>query len=102
MAYIDVTPTLIENTTMQIYTNSAGVQLVYRIYPNEGYILHNSPLDFLAEDGVTVLEGFTSYGCSVPISYDFETNPNNIYAILATEVPENQIFGTIGPETEVM
>lgn len=104
MAQIDVTP-IIENTTMQVYENSAGVRLAYYIYPVENYVLHDSRKDWTEIDPVTneevVKEGFTSYGVSVPATYDFEANPFNLYTRLASEVPSDQIFGG-GNNEEVM
>lgn len=104
MANITVEP-IIENTTMQIYENNAGVQLVYRIYPVEGYVLHDSRKDYTDIDTETgeevVKEGFATYGVSVPISYDFVANPYNLYTKLASEVPADQIFGG-NNEHEVM
>ena len=102
MARIDVTP-IIENTTMQVYENSAGVQLAYYIYPVENYVLHDSRKDWTEEiEGEEVVkEGFATYGVSVPINYDFNANPYNLYTKLASEVPADQIFGT-GNKEEVM
>lgn len=97
MAYIDVTPTLIENTTMQIYVDGNGEQRAYTIAPNAGYVLHDSRKDWTDIDPETseevTFEGYTRYGVSVPLSYDFTANPFNIYAALENEVSENQIFG---------
>lgn len=104
MANIDTTP-IIENTTMQIYENNQGVQLVYRIAPIEGYVLHDNRKDWTEEiDGEEVVkEGFSTYGVSVPITYDFVANPYNLYTKLASEVPADQIFGGGNePEHEVM
>ena len=96
MAYIDVTP-IIENTTMKIYENSKGQQLTYNIAPIDGYVLHDSRKDWTDIDQETNEEilfgGFSTYGVSVPITYDFTTNPFNLYTKLASEVPADQIFG---------
>lgn len=101
MAYIDATP-IIPNTTMQIYVDGNGVQRVYFITPNAGYVLHDNSKDWTIEiDGEMVThEGYTRYGVSVPLNYDFTANPYNIYAVLESEVPENQIFGGTKPNTE--
>lgn len=95
---IDVTP-IFENTTMQASYNSENVLRTYRISPCEGYVLHSSGLDFpefdeetMTETGNTLL-GYTRGVVTVPYNYDFEANPRNIFAVLETEVPENQIFG---------
>ena len=104
MAYIDATP-IIPNTTMQIYVDGNGVQRVYFITPNEGYVLHDSRKDYtdIVDGEEVTFEGYTRYGVSVALSYDFTANPNNIYAVLENEVPADQIFGGGNePETEVM
>lgn len=104
MAYIDTTP-IIENTTMQIYVNGEGVQRSYFIRPIEGYVLHDSRKDYQNPNNLEeTIEGFATYGVSVPITYDFVANPFNLYTRLASEVPADQIFGggTTKPEPEVM
>ena len=106
MAYIDTTP-IIENTTMQIYVDGNGEQRVYFIKPINGYVLHDSRKDWTDIDPETneeiLFEGFSTYGVSVPITYDFEANPFNLYTKLASEVPADQIFGGGNePEHEVM
>lgn len=105
MAQIDVIP-VIENTTMQVYENSAGVRLAYYIYPVENYVLHDSRKDWTEIDEETgeeiLYEGFATYGVSVPITYDFTENPFNLYTKLASEVPADQIFGGGNNEHEVM
>jgi hypothetical protein len=93
MAQIIVEP-IIANTTMTKYVNSSGRELAYFITPNEGYVIHDNTLDFpdSGSDEPTNL-GFTTTQISVHISYDFEVNERELYTVLATEVPENQIFG---------
>ena len=102
MAFIDVTP-IIENTTMKVYVDSDNVQRVYQISPVDGYVLHDSRKDWTEEiDGEeVVVEGFASGFVSVPVTYDFEANPYNLYTKLASEVPSDQIFGG-GNNEEVM
>ena len=104
MAYIDVTP-IIANTTMKKYVTDAGVERVYEIAPIDGYVLHDSRKDWTDIDQETneevVFEGFASGSVSVPIRYDFEANPYNLYTKLASEVPADQIFGG-GSNEEVM
>ena len=104
MAYIDVTP-IIKNTTMKIYVDGDGVQRIYRIAPIDGYVLHDNRKDWTDIDQETneevLFEGFASGSVSVPISYDFEANPFNLYTKLASEVPADQIFGG-NNEQEVM
>lgn len=104
MAYIDVTP-IIENTTMKKYIDGNGEERAYDIAPTIGYVLHDNRKDFAILDEITmeeiIVEGFSTYGVSVPISYDFNANPFNLYTKLASEVPADQIFGA-GNNEEVM
>lgn len=100
--YEDLTTPLIANTTMTLCYRD-GVAKIYRITPVEGYVLHDSRLDYPSfEDETITLEGFTTGQKTIPASYDFTANPYNLYTKLATEVPADQIFGTTEPETEVM
>lgn len=96
---------IIENTTMSKYVDSNGEERVYEIAPIEGYVLHDSRKDWTDIDQETneevLFEGFASGSVSVPISYDFEANPFNLYTKLASEVPSDQIFGG-GNNEEVM
>lgn len=104
MAVRDTTP-IIPNTTMQIYTNNAGVDLTYRITPVAGYVLHDKARDWEAYDEVTgdliydengnpiVVQGFTTATASCGINYDFEANPREFFTKLESEVPADQIFG---------
>ena len=103
MARIQVEP-IIENTTMEKYVDGNGIERVYIIAPIEGYVIHNNARDWTEEiDGEEVVkEGFTTGSVSVPITYDFEANPFNLYTKLASEVPSDQIFGNNEPEHEVM
>lgn len=106
MGYISVEP-IIENTTMEKYVNSNGVERTYVIAPIDGYVLHDSRKDFTRldeNDEEILLEGFGRGSVSVPISYDFVVNPFNLYTKLVSEVPADQIFGggTTQPEHEVM
>lgn len=105
MAHITVEP-IIENTTMEKYIDSNNVERAYYIYPIDGYVLHDSRKDWTDIDPETneeiLFEGFSTYGVSVPITYNFTTNPFNLYTKLASEVPSDQIFGTGEPEHEVM
>lgn len=88
MAYIDTTP-IIANTTMQQSTYT------YFIKPIEGYVLHDNRKDWtdIVDGEEVVFEGYSTYGVTVPLSYDFEANPFNLYTKLASEVPSDQIFG---------
>lgn len=96
--YEDLIPTLIENTTMQkVFID--GVHSNYRITPIEGYVLHDKGMDDVVIDPVTmmptdeVLPGFRTATASCPASYDFADNPREFYAVLASEVPADRIFG---------
>ena len=108
MARIDVTP-IYENTTMQAYYNSENVLKSYYISPIEGYVLHVNSYDTEVIDEETgeptgeIILGYIPYPAftSVWHTYDFVTNPFNIYAVPQDTVPENQIFNNGGPEHEV-
>lgn len=98
------TPSLIENATMQIYSNNTG-DVAYRITPVEGYVLHDKGRDFQAVDPDTydplfdengdpiMVQGFTGGTASCGINYDFEANPREFFTKLESEVPADQIFG---------
>lgn len=121
MPYIGTTP-IIPNTTMQIYVNSAGVQKTYRITPNEGYVMHDNTYDEpvlipeTAEPTGEVILGYRPTTASVALAYDFSTTETldeagntvlaygsrQLYTKLATDVPENQIFGVSNGEHEIM
>lgn len=104
VTYEDVNPTLIANTVMQKKLFD-GVHKVYSITPNENYVLHDSRLATDIDiDGNPIdppLAGYTPATVTVAASYDFTANPNNIYAVLRSTVPEDQIFGG-GNDHEVM
>lgn len=95
ITYEDVIPTLIPNTTMT-KTLRGGVPTVYRITPIDGYVLHNNVRDWTHIDietgEETFYRGYSRRGSSVPASYDFSENPNEIYAVPADSVPAEQIF----------
>jgi hypothetical protein len=116
----------IPNATVEKgYSN--GVHKVYRISPNSGYVLHDTARDYI--DFRTVIDEETGeetvveipmlgYGtfCSCSASYAFTPiemldeagntvtayGDRRFYCKLATDVPENQIFGTVEPDHEVM
>ena len=101
MSYTEiVNPTLIENTTMLKVFTDEGVHRNYRITPNAGYVLHDKGMDTPIFDEETgeptgeVILGFRTSTASVGASYDFAVNEREFYAVLATTVPEDQIFGT--------
>jgi hypothetical protein len=98
ITYEDVTPSLIANTTMQKRLFD-GVHKTYLITPNEGYVLHDNTLDECEYDPETgelirvVNLGYTDNTTTCGYNYDFAANSREFYAVLRTEVPENQIFG---------
>lgn len=107
MARIDVTP-IIENTRMEAYYNSSNVLRTYFIYPNEGYVLHDTQYDEIVlddhgnETGEVIL-GYLPYPSFVTVmyNYDFVANPRELYCVPADTVPADQIFNN-GNDHEVM
>ena len=104
--YEDLTPTLLENTTMQkVYID--GVHKLYRITPNEGYVLHDNRYDYYAEyyDGGIgvgdVILGYRTSTASCTVA-QFNNNTFEFYAVPASSVPADQIFGNVTPDHEVM
>lgn len=103
--YEDVTPTLIEDTTMQkLFID--GVHKTYRITPNDGYVLHDKNRDWTDVDPDTMEEtlklGYTTGTATCGANYDFTTNPREFYAVLETSVPADQIFGVGNNDHEVI
>lgn len=98
MSYIEMEP-YFENTTMLAYYNNSNELRAYRITPKEGYVLHTKNFDIPVIDEETgeetgaTIPGYTPATISVGYNYNFEENPFEIYAVLRSEVPENQIFG---------
>ena len=91
--YEDVNPTLIANTAMQRMLKD-GVFKVYRITPNEGYVLHDKDLDFTTpEDLENPVQGYTTGTCTCAAWYDFAANPREFFAVPADSVGADQIFG---------
>lgn len=110
MSYlVNVTP-IIENTTMKASYNDADVLRTYRIYPNEGYVLHDNQYDQPVYDEETgeetgeIMLGYIPYPSFVGVAYnyDFTANPRQLYCVPADTVPEDQIFDNGKPEHEVM
>lgn len=111
--YEDVIPPIIANTIMQKRFID-GVHKQYTIEAIDGYVLHDSRLDFGAldpevggplfdEDGNEVLlEGFTGGVVTCGAAYDFATNPWGFYAAPESSVPADQIFGGVNNDHEVM
>jgi hypothetical protein len=108
MAHIDVNA-VYENTTMKAYYNNSNVLTAYRIYPNEGYVLHDNSYDQPVFDEETgeetgeIMLGYIPYPAFVTVgyNYDFTANPRQLYCVPADTVPENQIFNN-GNDHEVM
>lgn len=103
MALRDTTP-IIENTTMQIYSNDSGDRAYY-ITPVDGYVLHDKARDWedLDENGNTIIvQGFTRGTATCSINYDFNANPREFFTRLESEVPADQIFGVGNNNHEVI
>jgi hypothetical protein len=108
VSYENVNPSLIANTTMQKRFYD-GVHKQYCITANDGYVLHDNTLDQyeggFTEDGEPIGElllGYTTTTCTCAASYDFATNPREFYAVLASDVPVDQIYGGVDNDHEVM
>ena len=103
--YEQLEQSLIDNTVMEKVFNN-GVHLVYRITPIAGYVLHDKGRDFTEIDPITSEEvirlGYTSTSTSCPANYDFEANPREFYAVLASDVPADQIFAVGGDNHETV
>ena len=98
--YEDVTPTLIPNTNMRLRLRD-GVPYQYLISASEGYVLHETGYDYPDMNDETIIhKGYTVGTVSCSVNYDFETNPREIYAVLRTDVPADDIFG--GGNHEIM
>lgn len=120
MAWRDTTP-VVPNTTMQIYTNTNGNDVAYKITPNDGYIMHNKNRDKVTYDGngnvILSTPGFTSAPTTCAITYDFTTSiitlengetvivygVNEYFTVLAEDLPEEGIiYGGTTPKPEIM
>lgn len=97
--YENVIPSLIENTDMQKRLRD-GVHSTYLIIPVIGYVLHDSKRDTTDANGDIVC-GYTTGTATVAATYDFISNPRELYAVPADSVPPDQIFGG-GGNHEVM
>jgi len=112
MAYVTMDVSPIENaTTKQRIDDTTNALLSYRIYPNEGYVLHDNQYDQPIYDDETgeetggIMLGYIPYPSFVTVGnrYDFEENERQLYCVPADTVPENQIFGGVDkPEHEIM
>ena len=81
---------IIKNTTMEEYTSVRGHK-VYYISPIDGHTLHHKVRDDYDEENREIIYGFSTASVSVPVDYDFETNPDNIFAILESEIENYQV-----------
>lgn len=104
VTYEDVTPSFIANTIMRKRFYD-GVHTQYTIKAVDGYVLHDKGRDWPDEDPETGEEiwklGFTRGTTTCGANYDFTANPREFYALLESEVPADQIFGS-GNNHEVM
>jgi hypothetical protein len=108
--YENMETSFIENATMtrRLYADSTEV-MKYRIYPNEGYVLHDTQYDQPVYDEETgeetgeIKKGYIPYPSFVSCSgrYDFAVNEREFYCVPTDTVPENQIFSN-GGNHEVM
>lgn len=99
-----LTPTLIENTTMnKVFIND--VHKLYEITSNEGYVLRDNAYDTYLEydengNGVgDPILGYRTSTASCTVA-QFNNNEREFYAVPASSVPVDQIFGNT--DTEVM
>ena len=98
----------IPNTRMEAYYNTSNVLRKYYIYPIEGYALHSNYydapiLDEFGNETGEILQMFTTAYTTVVANYDFDANPDNIFAVPLSELDEDQLCGvTDEPEHEVM
>lgn len=122
----DIIPSLIPNTSMKLGSVD-GVPKQYEITPNEGYVLHDNRCDEEILDPVTfeptgeMLYRYATGMVSVSKNYDFtvivpdtitDINGNTIavnkvgtfefFAVPTSAIPENQTYGGVNNEHEVM
>lgn len=88
-------PAPIENAkVVKAFVN--GEHRRYEITPVYGYVLHNNVRDWTERNEETGEEtlylGYSTSYASVPANYDFNENPNELYAVPADSVPAEQIF----------
>lgn len=86
------------NTRMEAYYNTNNVLRTYYIYPLEGYALHDNAydehvIDEYGNETGEVRQMFTTAFTTVPATYDFEANPDNIFAVPLSELDEDQLCG---------
>lgn len=95
--YKEVTPSLIENTKIEKVLRDGVTHIQYRIQALAGYVLHDNRLDWEDIDPETrepvFRLGYTKGRKTITASYDFEANPNELYAVPDDSVLDDQIFG---------
>lgn len=102
--YVDVIPTLLENTTMTKRVTD-GVDKTYQITPNEGYLLHDNRADEpnYDEEGnvVSVTLRYKSSTSTCTIA-QFNNNTFDIYAVPEDSVPADSILNEPESDHEVI
>lgn len=120
MSYEIVTPSPVENATVQKYINASGAHAGYFVTPNEGYVLHDKGRDWEDIDPITGEPstyhlGYTRGTATCGPNYNFSpvtvTDENGttftaygsreFAARLETDVPADQIFN-VGNNPEIM
>lgn len=107
ITYEDINPPIIENTIMRRRLLD-GVARTIQITPIEGYVLHDNNLDDYLLDEETgmpteeIVLGYKEGEVSVRYDYDFIANPRELYAVPRDTVPENQIFGGVNNDHEII
>lgn len=108
MPYVE-TEAYYDNTIMREIRNNDNILIAYDISPVDGYVLHNSSLDVYEVDMVEtdgaeeedveptitrtlISRGYSHNSCSVFASYDFNINPDEIYAIKEDAVGEDGVI----------
>lgn len=97
MPFIE-TQTRFKNTKMIEIQNNANETVAYDISPLDGYALHNVSLDIYELDPENknkykfVSRRYSISSCSVGVDYDFDVNPDEIYAKKIDELDENELI----------
>jgi hypothetical protein len=94
---VEMTPYYANTTMRAINSDISGDLIGYDIAPVEGYVLHDNRSDWIDTDPETgddmTYLGYKRGSVSVGKNYDFEANPFELYAVLESTVPSDQIFG---------
>lgn len=97
MPYIEIEARY-ENTTMREIRNNDNVLTGYDISPIDRYVIHNAALDTYEYDPETgeqkelLTKGYSTSSCSIVPNYDFDENPDEIYAIKKDAVGEDGVI----------